>query len=155
MTERLRVSAHAVEAPFGERKRAETGLIVFPAAGLPAHARGLASGSPLTRPKPSAYEKGPASRRAFFALSYFRTHALTHSRTHALTHSRTHALTHPRTPLPSRPVHDHQLLPDLGAQARGQRLHLVHGGEDHGVVQGLGVQRGELAVERQHLAAVV
>ena len=41
LRERLGSEPVAVEAPFGERKRAGTGLVAFPAAGLPAHRRGI------------------------------------------------------------------------------------------------------------------
>src|SRR5262245_27143666 len=52
-------------------------------------------------------------------------------------------------------VQDHQLLPDLARQARGQVLDLVDRRQRAVVVEVLDVQRRDLAGDREHLAAVI
>src|SRR5688572_30306513 len=58
---------------------------------------------------------------------------------------------------PSRggPIEDRDLLPDLARQSRRQGFDFVDGSENNGIVEVLHEQRGNLARDRQQLAAIV
>src|SRR5579859_5690384 len=52
-------------------------------------------------------------------------------------------------------VIDHDLLPGFAREARRQIFDLIHRAQHHRIVVMLNVERGDLADERGHLAAII
>jgi hypothetical protein len=57
--------------------------------------------------------------------------------------------------LPLSLIHNHDLLPHLARQARGQPFNFIDRTERHRVVEALHIKRRDLADQRQHLTAIV
>src|SRR5260221_3549745 len=58
-------------------------------------------------------------------------------------------------PCPAKVLQDGELLPDLAREPGSQVLHVIHRVEQHGVLEALDIERGDLADESQRFAAVI